>query len=365
MNRIAIHLIIGANLLLLAACGNEPFAVQQGLVFTQVSAGGSQTCALTSTGAAYCWRNSLDTLRTQGTPVPVPGAPVFQSLSTGADHVCGVTPGLAAYCWGNIDWGNNADGQLGTGTSDTIPHPTPVPVTGGLTFAAVSASRGHHTCGVTPGGAAYCWGNNAWGQLGVGTSDTVPHPMPVPVAGGLIFQSVSAGGGHTCGVTASGATYCWGGNGSGQLGDGTTTDRATPVRVAGGVVFSSVTAGGGYSCGVTTGGAAYCWGNNGAGNLGIGDLTMPHPTPVPVAGGLTFLSVSAGGDQTCGLTTGGAAYCWGFNWFDLLGDRHSTSSRIPAAAMLGLVFVAVSVGDDHACGLTRAGAVYCWGGYVS
>ena len=86
-----------------------------------------------------------------------------------------------------------------------------------------------HTCGVTPGGAAYCWGDNFFGQLGDGTS--VARATPVPVAGGLRFAAVSAGSFHTCGVTASGAAYCWGDNQNGQLGDGTTDRRTTPVPV--------------------------------------------------------------------------------------------------------------------------------------
>ena len=302
-------MIVGAGVLVLIACAKEPTAPTAGLVFTQVSAG-TESCALTTIGAAYCWRNSLDSLSTQGTPEPVPGGPTFQSLSAGADRACGVRPG----------------------------------------------------------GAAYCWGKNRDGRLGTGAADTIPQPIPVPVAGGLFFTAVSVGGNLSCGVTTSGAAYCWGRNFSGGLGDGTTTTRATPVRVAGGLTFSSVSAGGYHSCGVTTSGAAYCWGHNGVGQLGIGDLdTIPHPIPVAVAGELTFRSVSAGGGQTCGLTPGGATYCWGENLIDLLGNRNrrTYSSRIPAAAMVGIEFVAVSVGGEHACGITRAGAVYCWGGYVS
>jgi alpha-tubulin suppressor-like RCC1 family protein len=95
-----------------------------------------------------------------------------------------------------------------------------------LSFAPVIAGGLEHTCGVTTGGSAYCWGDNDHGQLGDGT--TVDRTTPVPVANGLSFASLTAGGGHTCGLTTAGTAYCWGYNFAGQLGDGTTVDRTTP-----------------------------------------------------------------------------------------------------------------------------------------
>jgi alpha-tubulin suppressor-like RCC1 family protein len=100
-------------------------------------------------------------------------------------------------------------------------------VTGSLTFSSLSAG-GLHTCGLVSG-VAYCWGRNAFGQLGVG--DTLDRATPTPVAGDLAFSSLSAGYEHTCGVTTAGAAYCWGRNLEGQLGDNTTSNRSQPVAV--------------------------------------------------------------------------------------------------------------------------------------
>jgi alpha-tubulin suppressor-like RCC1 family protein len=222
----------------------------------------------------------------------------FRQVSGGLAYTCGVTTSNQAYCWGN-----NADGQLGDGTFTQ--RLTPVPVAGGLQFrqvntggialrSAIPSDRisPAHTCGVTTGNQAYCWGNNEFGQLGDGTSRTT-RLAPVAVAGGLLFRQIHPGGLHACGITTSNQAYCWGHNSSGELGDGTGTDRLTPVAVAGGLQFRQVSAGGAHTCGVTMDNRGFCWGANGLGQLGLVG-GADRLTPVPVAGGLRFRQVSAG-----------------------------------------------------------------------
>jgi alpha-tubulin suppressor-like RCC1 family protein len=335
--------------------------------FAGVSVGGDHTCGVTTSGAPYCWGDNTrgpgqlgdGTTTTRLSPAPVAGGLTFIAVSPGYNHSCGLTTGGAAYCWGY-----NSNGQLGDGTRTT--RLSPVPVSGGLTFAAVSAGA-QHTCGVTTGGAAYCWGSNYSGELGASTSETCPptsgncSTTPLAVSGGLTFAAVSAGTFHTCGLTTGGGAYCWGGNSAGELGDGTTTTRGRPAPVAGGLTFAAVSAGVGHSCGLTTGGAAYCWGDNTEGGLGDGTTTR-RLSPVLVAGGLTFAEVRAGGAVTCGVTTGGGAYCWGENGFGQLGDGTTVSYRVsPVPVSGGLSFAAVSAGTYHTCGVTTGGAGYCWG----
>src|SRR5207245_347965 len=140
-----------------------------------------------------------------------------------------------------------------------------------------------HTCGVTAAGTAYCWGGNGIGQLGDGSTTNRLTPVLVVAPAGVSFAAVDAGDFHTCGVTAAGTAYCWGGNGFGQLGDGTTPYRLTPVLVAPGVSFAAVTPARLHTCGVTPAGTAYCWGSNSVGQLGDGTIT-DRSSPVLVPG---------------------------------------------------------------------------------
>ncbi len=277
----------------------------------------------------------------------------FSSVAAGGNSTCGVANGGIGYCWGN-----NSFGQLGNSSNSN--SAIPIKVVGGLTFSSMTVgSIEGYACGLTTSGAAYCWGYNDYGQLGSGNFTT--STVPVAVTGNLTFTALSAGnGGQACGIATGGAAYCWGYNGSGGLGS-SSAFSSNPVPVSGGLSFKSISAGqNGQTCALTTAGAAYCWGNGASGALGNGAQTSTN-TPVAVSGGLTFKSISAGYSSTCGLTTAGAAYCWGDNTYGELGNSTTTSSTTPVAVGGNLTFNAISVGDAFACGLTTTGAAYCWG----
>jgi alpha-tubulin suppressor-like RCC1 family protein len=145
-------------------------------------------------------------------------------------HACALTPAGAAWCWGGNTAGQRGDSTITGGA-------TPGPVSGGLAFRLLSAGTAH-TCGLTADGSAWCWGSNADGRLGStpGAESCAGLPCsttPVAVSGGLRFVTISAGGAHTCGIATDGVAYCWGANAAGQLGDGSTASSAAPVRVVG------------------------------------------------------------------------------------------------------------------------------------
>ena len=341
-----------------------------------LAAGTFHTCGLVAGGAAYCWgyngsgqlgnANTAGSVSANPTPEAVSGGLTFASLTAGFQHTCGLTPAGVAWCWGD-----NQYGQLGNTTNIGVPfveNPAPLQVDGSLTFTALSAGV-DHTCGLIASGEMYCWGRNRTGQLGIttnmGTSD--PNPAPTLVTGGLTFTTLTAGTGHTCGV-ASGAVYCWGDNQKGQLGNDTdigseTIPHPTPVVVQGLPAVTSIVAGGAHNCALTAAGAAWCWGDNFVGNLS-GTTDPVSSTPVAVSGGLTFISIGAGGGHSCGLTSGGTLYCWGGNLLGQLGSTTNFGTSDPSyspAAVSGVSLATIAIKSAHTCGVTAAGQAWCWG----
>lgn len=280
----------------------------------------------------------------------------FASVSRSLYTVCGLSTGGAAYCWATGYLGSNAQLGIDTTTDDCDACAgVPRPVAGGLVFAALTQTL-VATCATTPAGVPYCWGP------GYG-------PAPARVPTDLAFTTISGGTGHVCGLTADGGAYCWGENSGGQLGDGTLDSSAVPVHVAGGLHFAAISAGGTHTCGVAIGGDAYCWGDNYNGLLGTGN-TAPSTVPARVAGNLRFVSLAAGSMTTCGLVSDGSAYCWGDNEWGELGVQtprdttcgyYAQCARTPVAVSGAQTFRLLDVIGTSTCGITEAGAAYCWG----
>jgi alpha-tubulin suppressor-like RCC1 family protein len=218
-----------------------------------------------------------------------------------------------------------------------------VVTSGALAGKAVThVSAGYYdTCALDSAGAAYCWGYNGNGQLGHGTTTNSSVPVAVVTSGALAGQTLtqlSASWYHTCAVDAAGAAFCWGDNSDGQLGDGSTTSSSVPVAVAvsgvlAGKTISNVTIGDYDTCAMDSAGLAYCWGDNTHGELGD-DATIDSSVPVAVdtAGvlaGKTLTQVTAGIWHACALDTTGSVYCWGRSVSGELGDDSNSASSVP------------------------------------
>lgn len=326
-----------------------------------ISAGAFHTCALMATGRVRCWGENYygqlgdGTTHYQSAPTDVAGlTSSVVAISSGKLHTCALTTTGGVKCWGN-----NKTGQLGDGTSEI--KRTPSEVIGLANGVTDMSAGGDHTCAVIAG-KALCWGYNVYGQLGDGTRADKTRPADVAdLSNGVV--TISAGGWHTCALISEGGVKCWGGNSSGQLGDGTTTDRAAPVPVvalSNGV--AAISAGEQHTCALTDAGGVKCWGYNDHGQLGDGTTTN-RSTPVDVIGlGSGIIALSAGGYHTCALTSIGGIFCWGWNGAGQLGNG-STADRYTPANPVGLESgtAAIQAGFGHTCALLAAGRVMCWG----
>ncbi|MCU0753495.1 MAG: CSLREA domain-containing protein [Xanthomonadales bacterium] len=331
------------------------------VIFTQVAAGDSHTCGLTTGGGVKCWGRNFNGQLGDGTTTDRLAAVDVSGLSSGVSaialgdrHTCALTSTGGVKCWGN-----NSVGQLGDGT--TTARLTPVDVTGLTSGVSAVVAGEASTCALTTGGGVKCWGAGANGRLGDGT--TMNRLTAVDVSGLTSgVSAIAAGLVHTCAITIGGGAKCWGFNGTGQLGDGTTVQRLTAVDVSGlGSGVSAISPGGSHTCALTTGGGVKCWGFNGNGQLGDG-TTVQSLTPVDVSGlGSGVSMISSGGRHTCALTTGGGAKCWGFNSVGQLGDGTLTN-RLTPIDVSGLTrgVSAIGAASGHTCAVANGG-IQCWG----
>lgn len=252
-----------------------------GETFTSIGAGFIHTCATTASGEAYCWGdnelNELGDSTTTPSRVPVrvrrPAGVSFATVTAGDIHSCALDTTGQAWCWGN-----NVDGELGASVLD---GPTPVKVEqpGGVVFKSIKAGY-QYVCALATSGQAYCWGGNSWGKLGIGSGPGGRTPAAVAQPNGVLFDQLEAGFWSTCAVSTTGQGYCWGADNDRGL-----NARRSPAPVAqpAGVQLTMIPAGGSsHTCALSTG-PAYCWGSNSDGELGDG-TSVGHAEPTLVAG---------------------------------------------------------------------------------
>jgi alpha-tubulin suppressor-like RCC1 family protein len=296
----------------------------------RITAGDRHTCVVED-GLVNCWGDNSSGQLGDGTferrltrteVQRVPLTPVG-ALSAGAQSTCVMT-GRELYCWGAND---HMQVGLASGASSATPVKVPrAPEADGSLWTNSMSVGGAHACAILGEGiGAWCWGSNRNGELGA-RMDITDSPMPLNAAAPPLRQ-VSAGKGHTCAVPADAgrdfAVYCWGANGDGQLGNGTTTDSATAVRVALPRAPLIVSAGSTHTCVLLEGGWIFCWGANEHGQLGNG--TRERSTrPVEIAyidyPVTTYLDVVAGNAATCAIELQRSLHCWGANDAGQLGN---------------------------------------------
>ena len=306
----------------------KPKAIGSATNWDTVDGGDYNTCGTRTDYSLWCWGDVANGVLGLGPnsgerhyPSQVAPSQHWTTVAVGARNACAISTSKALWCWGNSTFG-----QTGTGNNENVP--TRVGAFSDWTSVDIGAS---HVCGVN-GGKLYCWGYNRLGQLGLGASDTAERSVPTQVGSATDWVSVSTGSSHTCGIRAGGGLYCWGSNGSGQLGDGNTiagegggSHGSVPTLVGSG--FSSVSSGSGSTCAVkTVSDELFCWGGNSGGELGVGN-NLPS-TNLPVAVSTSWASVSVGtGGHVCGVKNDNVTYCWGNNGFGQLGMNEGNQNN--------------------------------------
>ena len=353
----------------LSGCGSDeltsaPSPPDGALQFVWIASGYAHTCALSATGYPYCWGgNDFGTLG-DGTyvrrdrPTRVIATSRFDQLDAGAAHNCGIDVSGGGWCWGHND-----EGQLGDNTFTD--RDRAVPVAGGHAFRSISAGHAH-SCGVTVEGEAWCWGDNSRGQLGSIDLSLTRSAAPVKVAASHSFARIMAGYYQTCALASDNTAWCWGQNASGQNGDGSTDGQHWPVRVSGGLTFSDIAPGDAFVCGVS-GSAVWCWGANRHGELGTSGPSMASaPIPSDLTGAAS-VTTSMGSSTVpsfqafaCAALVSGAIHCWGGS---ITGLRDGNA--VPSVVDPGTRADVISAGGDHVCIIARNGYAYCGGANFS
>lgn len=285
------------------------------------------------------------------------GAAGWTALAAGEYLSCGVRTDGAAFCWGDNDFGQRGDGLAG---DRAVPSRVAVPA--GVSFRVVRAGLNPYACGIDAAGALFCWGQST----AVGGSTPARQTLPA----GVSFADVSVEGSNLCGWTHAGEAYCRGFGGQGELGNGATAGSpAAFVRVAApaGVAFRRLVHGRQAVCGLTTTGEVHCWGTNFRGQLGTGaaaGVFSSTPVRISAPAGVTFTDVGAGEQHFCAVAGDGRAFCWGGNDDGQVGNGASGSdvrTPAPVQAPVGVLFAAVAGGVGHSCAATTDGRVFCWG----
>jgi hypothetical protein len=316
---------------------NRPTPVQVtalGSSVAEVSVGDLYTCARKTDHTLWCWGNNASGQLGNGsaddaltpTQVTALGTNVAE-VSAGDLFACARLTDGTLSCWGS--------GPLGNGTS--TPSLVPVQVTSlGTTVARISTGDGA-ACVRKTDGTLWCWGYNSFGIVGDGTTNDQLSPEQITALGTGVVE-VSVGDLFACAAKTDGTVWCWGTNDKGELGDGTTTSHFTPAAVGTlPTLANTVAANGRHACATMTDGRLYCWGWNGAGQLGDGSTTDRH-TPVQVTSlGPTIFGASAGVNQnTCGAAFDGGVWCWGSDSFGQIGDGAGVTRTTPVRVLAPL-----------------------------
>lgn len=270
-----------------------------------------------------------------------------------------IAQAASASFWG---WGDNGYGQLGNGGTTGSNAPIPILGLSGTAFISIAAGS-TNSLGSRPNGA-WGWGGNASGQLGDGSTANVATAGLVLGASGVNVTRVSAGEAHSVALEGGGTMWGWGDNTYGQLGDGTTTSSTAPVTVTALSSVTSISAGGYHTLALDQDGRVWGWGNNAFGQIGDGTL-INSSVPVLVPGLSGVRAISAGFSHSLALAGDGTVWAWGDNAAGQLGDGTLIGASTPVQVSGLTGAVAIGAGETHSVAILGDGTVRAWGSNAS
>lgn len=349
-------------------------------IYTQVSAGESHSCAVTSNGGVHCWGSNgaygvlgNGSTAASGVPVPVRGISNAVEVRAGTFHSCARLTDGSVRCWGK-----GSEGALGQGSFDNSRLPVTVLGFGPAGPARQIAVGAEHTCILSQAGQVFCVGGNFWGQSGRVGSASSNQVMSVPL---LNVDEIVVGQYHSCG-RVGGTVWCWGLNSSGQLGNSSTASNYTPVQVFGVSAAIALSSGRTHNCALLAPGnvlsnsSVACWGDNSTGQLGTGLAggISASPVTVPSLGstGNTPDAVAAGAQHTCARLLDGTMQCWGLAAYGAVGDggdgtvlyQLSPTTVValpPGGGGRNITTEGITAGNNTTCAIMSDGGIRCWG----
>lgn len=373
-----------------------------------IELGSNHTCAILATGSVKCWGNNLwgqlglgdeasqgDDLFEMGEDLPTVDLNTVQpvvGLAAGTDYTCALLPYGQIKCWGSSSYGQLGLGDTKVRGDDLNEMGVWLPVVdfGTAQSVVMIAAGGSHLCALLNSGAVKCWGNNTYGQLGLGDKNPrgdnpgeMGDNLPPLHLGIFPVASITAGLAHTCALSTDGRVKCWGRNNCGQLGQGHTNsygddsndllDMLPNVALGSGLRADAISSGYAHTCALLDNGRVKCWGHNEYGQLGGNDTAnrgdhlneMSDELPfVPLAPDDPVFELAAGGNHTCVLLKeSGNVRCWGANNYGQQGDANADQGLVVHTADLGTErrAVHISAGSNHTCAIMDDRSLKCWG----
>jgi alpha-tubulin suppressor-like RCC1 family protein len=257
-------------------------------------------------------------------------------------------------------WGNNSSGQLGISTPLFFTQRTPTPLGTATDWAYISAGSSY-SLAIKTNGTLWAWGNNSFGQLGIG--NTTNQSSPVQVGSATNWARVwaaSDAGGATIGLKTDGTLWSWGRNDLGQLGIGNTTQQNSPVQVGTDADWKSAIIGSSHVLAIKTNGTLWSWGNNPYGQLGIGNTTQQN-SPVQVGADADWASVEVGQSMSVAMKNNRTLWTWGANGNGQLGQGNTNNQSVPVQIGTDADWAMAVAGASHMLAVKTNGTLWSWG----